>query len=71
MYVLCSNFYMMQKYLSSVLQVLFEVFSAADTGIKKKSIYHSLYALFKILMSRKQKEEYSEAVLEFTNKIWP
>ena len=53
MYVLCSNFYMMQKYLPLVLNVLFEVFSQADTGIKKKNIYHSLYALFKILMSRK------------------
>mgnify|MGYP007127513723 CR=1 FL=1 len=52
MSVLGSNFYTMQHYLPSVLHVLYEIFTAADTNSKKKSIYHSLYSLFKILMSK-------------------
>jgi len=55
MHVLGSNFETMQKYLPSVLQVLYKVFLAADTGVKKKNIYHSLYSLFKTLMAYKQK----------------
>lgn len=69
MHVLGSNFDTMQKYLPSVLQVLYQVF-ASSTGVKKRHAYSSLYALFKILMTYKQKHEFRDALVEFTKTIW-
>ena len=69
MHVLGSNFDTMQKYLPLVLQVLYQVFTTS-TGTKKKNAYHSLYALFEILVTYKQKEEFRDTLVEFTKTIW-
>ena len=70
MHVLGSNFDIMQKYLPLVLQVQYQVFTSASSAIKKKSAYHSLYALFKILLNYKQKEQFRDTLVEFTKSIW-
>jgi hypothetical protein len=69
MHVLGSNIDAMQKYLPLVLQVLYQVFTSS-TGIKKKNAYLSLYALFKILMTFKHRDEFRDTLVEFTKTIW-
>jgi hypothetical protein len=61
----------MQKYLPSVIQVLYQVFIQANSNLKKKNAYHSLFALLKILMTYKNKEQFKDILFEFTQTIWP
>ena len=70
MHVLGSNLDAMQKYLPEVLQVLYQVFTTASSSLKKKHAYQSLYELFKILMTFKQKEQFRDTIVEFTKSIW-
>lgn len=70
MHVLGSNFDAMQKYLPNVLHVLQQVFLSANSGVKRRNAYLSLYALFKILMTYKQKDEFRDTLIDFTKTIW-
>ncbi len=70
MHVLDSNFDAMHKYLPEVLQVLYQVFTTAKNSLMKKYAYQSLYELFKILMTYKQKDQFRDTIVEFTKSVW-
>ena len=53
MHVLSSNAEVMQKYLPTILQIEYQIFSEAPNSIKKRAAYFSLFALFKILNNYK------------------
>jgi hypothetical protein len=71
MHVLSSNAGVMQKYLATILQIEYQIFSEAPNSLKKRGAYFSLFALFKILNNYKQKDYFADIIVEFTKMIWP